>query len=221
MANGYTTDRSDDEIRSSTDAPEVVVQRLPLYVRVLAQFDVTGAEMVSSEQLGTQLQMTPAQIRKDLSYFGRFGKQGRGYNVKRLSQELRSILGLNRQWNAGLVGVGRLGRAIIAYPGFKPEGFHVVAAFDEDPSVVGSSVGGIDVRPIEQIKETVAELGIHIGIVAVPAANAQSVFDALVESGIKAVLNYAPVAPQVPLDVKVRGVDPVLALQSMTYFLKS
>ena len=221
MTNGYTTDRSDDEIRSSTDAPEVVVQRLPLYVRVLAQFDVTGAEMVSSEQLGTQLQMTPAQIRKDLSYFGRFGKQGRGYNVKRLSQELRSILGLNRQWNAGLVGVGRLGRAIIAYPGFKPEGFHVVAAFDEDPSEVGSSVGGIDVRPIEQIKETVAELGIHIGIVAVPAANAQSVFDALVESGIKAVLNYAPVAPQVPLDVKVRGVDPVLALQSMTYFLKS
>ena len=221
MANGYTTDRSDYEIRPNTDAPEVVVQRLPLYVRVLSQFEVTGAEMVSSEQLGTQLQMTPAQIRKDLSYFGRFGKQGRGYNVKRLSQELRSILGLNRQWNAGLVGVGRLGRAIIAYPGFKPEGFHVVAAFDEDPSVVGSSVGGIDVRPIEQIKETVAELGIHIGIVAVPAANAQSVFDALVESGIKAVLNYAPVAPQVPLDVKVRGVDPVLALQSMTYFLKS
>jgi redox-sensing transcriptional repressor len=221
MTNGYTIDFSDDEIRSNTDAPEVVVQRLPLYVRVLAQFDATGAEMVSSEQLGTQLQMTPAQIRKDLSYFGRFGKQGRGYNVKRLSQELRSILGLNRQWNAGLVGVGRLGRAIIAYPGFKPEGFHVVAAFDEDPSVVGSSVGGIDVRPIEQIRETVAELGIHIGIVAVPALNAQSVFNALVESGIKAILNYAPVAPQVPMDVKVRGVDPVLALQSMTYFLKS
>jgi len=221
MTNGYTIDFSDDEIRSNSDAPEVVVQRLPLYVRVLAQFDATGAEMVSSEQLGTQLQMTPAQIRKDLSYFGRFGKQGRGYNVKRLSQELRSILGLNRQWNAGLVGVGRLGRAIIAYPGFKPEGFHVVAAFDEDPSVVGSSVGGIDVRPIEQIRETVAELGIHIGIVAVPALNAQSVFNALVESGIKAILNYAPVAPQVPMDVKVRGVDPVLALQSMTYFLKS
>mgnify|MGYP001125476013 FL=1 len=221
MANGYTTNFSDDEIRPSTDAPEVVVQRLPLYVRVLAQFDAADAEMVSSEQLGIQLQMTPAQIRKDLSYFGRFGKQGRGYNVKRLSQELRSILGLNRRWNAGLVGVGRLGRAIIAYPGFKPEGFHVVAAFDADPSVVGSSVGGIDVRPIEQIKETVAELGIQIGIVAVPAPNAQSVFDALVESGIKAILNYAPVAPQVPLDVKVRGVDPVLALQSMTYFLKS
>lgn len=206
--------------RSSAEAPEVVVQRLPLYVRVLAQFEAAGSEMVSSEQLGAQLQMTPAQIRKDLSYFGRFGKQGRGYNVNRLALELRSILGLDRQWNAGLVGVGRLGRAIIAYPGFRPEGFHIVAAFDADPGVIGSTVGDIKVRPIDQIKNTVDELGIRIGIVAVPAANAQSVFDALVEAGIKAILNYAPVAPQVPADVKIRGVDPVLALQSMTYFLK-
>ncbi|MBT3941467.1 MAG: redox-sensing transcriptional repressor Rex [Chloroflexi bacterium] len=220
MTNSYGTDLSDDDIRPNSDAPEVVVQRLPLYVRVLAQFDSAGAEMVSSEQLGTQLQMTPAQIRKDLSYFGRFGKQGRGYNVKRLALELRSILGLDRQWNAGLVGVGRLGRAIIAYPGFRPEGFRIIAAFDADPSVVGSSVGDIDVRPIDQIKKTVSELGIQIGIVAVPATNAQAVFDALVEAEVKAILNYAPVAPQVPLDVKVRGVDPVLALQSMTYFLK-
>jgi redox-sensing transcriptional repressor len=220
MTNVYSSDLSDDDIRSSTDAPEVVVQRLPLYIRVLAQFDATGAEMVSSEQLGTQLQMTPAQIRKDLSYFGRFGKQGRGYNVKRLALELRAILGLDRQWNAGLVGVGRLGRAIIAYPGFRPEGFRIIAAFDADPSVVDSAIGDIEVRPIDQIKQTVAELGIQIGIVAVPATNAQSVFDALIHAGIKAILNYAPVAPQVPLDVKVRGVDPVLALQSMTYFLK-
>ncbi len=220
MTSGYSSDLSDDDIRSSTDAPEVVVQRLPLYIRVLAQFDATGAEMVSSDQLGTQLQITPAQIRKDLSYFGRFGKQGRGYNVKRLALELRAILGLDRQWNAGLVGVGRLGCAIIAYPGFRPEGFRIIAAFDADPSVVGSAIGDLDVRPIDQIKKTVAELGIQIGIVAVPATNAQSVFDALVDAGIKAILNYAPVAPQVPLDVKVRGVDPVLALQSMTYFLK-
>lgn len=219
MTNNYMTDVSVNGIRLASDAPEVVVERLPLYVRVLAQFDATGAEMVSSEQLGSQLQMTPAQIRKDLSYFGRFGKQGRGYNVKRLAFELRSILGLDRQWNAGLVGVGRLGRAIIAYPGFRPEGFRIVAAFDADSSVVGSSVGDIHVRPIDLIKQTVNELDIQIGIVAVPADNAQVVFDALVNAGIKAVLNYAPVAPQVPTDVKVRGVDPVLALQSMTYFL--
>ncbi len=220
MTNDFETDSSDGGPRSSADAPEVVVQRLPLYIRVLAQFEATGAEMVSSEQLGTQLQMTPAQIRKDLSYFGRFGKQGRGYNVERLALELRSILGLDRQWNAGLVGVGRLGRAIIAYPGFRPEGFRIVAAFDADPRVIGSAIGDIEVRPIDQIKKTVEEFGIKIGIVAVPAANAQGVFDALVQAGIKAVLNYAPVAPQVPADVKVRGVDPVLALQSMTYFLK-
>ena len=219
MTTDFTSDPPDVP-RPSANAPEVVVQRLPLYVRVLAQFDAAGSEMVSSEQLGAQLQMTPAQIRKDLSYFGRFGKQGRGYNVKRLAIELRSILGLDRQWNAALVGVGRLGRAIIAYPGFRPEGFHIVAAFDIDPSVIGSAVGDLTVRPIDQIKKTVDELGIRIGIVAVPAGNAQSVFDALVEAGIKAILNYAPVAPQVPLDVKVRGVDPVLALQSMTYFLK-
>lgn len=219
MTTDFTSDPADDT-RSSAEAPEVVVQRLPLYVRVLAQFEAAGSEMVSSEQLGAQLQMTPAQIRKDLSYFGRFGKQGRGYNVKRLAIELRSILGLDRQWNAGLVGVGRLGRAILSYPGFRPEGFHIVAAFDADPSVIGSAIGDIAVRPIDQIKATVDELGIRIGIVAVPATNAQGVFDALVEAGIKAILNYAPVAPQVPLDVRVRGVDPVLALQSMTYFLK-
>ena len=133
---------------------------------------------------------------------------------------LRPMRGLDRQGNAALVGVGRLGRASIAYPGFGPEGFYVVAAFDIDPSVIGSAVGDLTVRPIDQIKKTVDELGIRIGIVAVPAGNAQSVFDALVEAGIKAILNYAPVAPQVPLDVTVRGVDPVQALQSMTYFAK-
>lgn len=219
MTSDFTPDSTTGP-RPGAEAPEVVVLRLPLYVRVLSQFEAAGSEMVSSEQLGAQLQMTPAQIRKDLSYFGRFGKQGRGYNVNRLALELRSILGLDRHWNAGLVGVGRLGRAIIAYPGFRPEGFHIVAAFDADPSVIGSAVGDIEVRPIDQIKATVDREDIRIGIVAVPAADAQSVFDALVEAGIKAILNYAPVAPQVPADVKVRGVDPVLALQSMTYFLK-
>ncbi|MDA1256316.1 MAG: redox-sensing transcriptional repressor Rex [Chloroflexi bacterium] len=219
MTMGFTPAPTGDH-PPGADAPEVVVQRLPLYVRVLAQFEAAGAEMVSSEQLGAQLQMTPAQIRKDLSYFGRFGKQGRGYNVKRLALELRSILGLDRQWNAGLVGVGRLGRAIIAYPGFRPEGFRIVAAFDADSDVVGSDIGDIQVRSINQIKKSVDDLGIRIGIVAVPAADAQGVIDALVAAGIKAILNYAPVAAHVPNDVSIRGVDPVLALQSMTYFLK-
>ena len=114
----------------SFEVPEVVVLRLPLYVRALSQLRDSGTDVVSSQQLGSLLQMTPAQIRKDLSYFGRFGKQGRGYNVRFLLHELREILGLDREWRACLIGVGRLGHAIINYPGFSPEGFKIVAAFD-------------------------------------------------------------------------------------------
>lgn len=203
------------------DVPEVVVQRLPLYVRVLAHFEDKGAEMVSSEQLAGRLQMTPAQIRKDLSYFGKFGKQGRGYNVKRLAGELRRILGLDRSWNACLVGVGRLGRAIISYPGFQPEGFRVVAAFDADSALIGSEVGDLKVDPLGDIPAKVHRLNIRIGIVAVPAQHAQGVIDRLVEAGIKAILNYAPIAAQVPPSVRVANIDPVLGLQSMTYYLKN
>ncbi len=204
----------------SRGVPEVVVQRLPLYVRALAEFNRSGAEVVSSEQLGSQLQMTPAQIRKDLSYFGRFGKQGRGYNVKRLSAELRRILGLDQTWNVAIVGMGRLGRAIAAYPGFEKEQFRIVAAFDVDPTVAGVRVGDITVQPITDLAMTVRARKINIGIVAVPAIQAQKVVDVLVAAGVTSILNYAPYSPQVPATVKVRGIDPVLALQSMTYYLK-
>lgn len=202
------------------DVPEVVVERLPLYVRVLGLFDEQGLEMVSSEQLGSHLRMTPAQIRKDLSYFGRFGKQGRGYNVQRLSQELRAILGLDRRWNACVVGVGRLGRAILNYPGFAPEGFQIVSAFDADESLVGQLIGDLQIEPLERIPAKVRELSIVIGIVAVPAAHAQEVTDLLVSAGIRSILNYAPITARAPGHVKVRSIDPVLSLQSMTYYLK-
>jgi redox-sensing transcriptional repressor len=207
-------------IASEDDVPEVVVQRLPLYVRVLTQFERAGIEVISSEQLGAHLQMTPAQIRKDLSYFGRFGKQGRGYDVRNLGTELRAILGLNASWSALVVGLGRLGRAVVAYPGFGPEGFKITAAFDEDERMIGHEVGGLRVQGMSEIEKTVADRDIRIGIVAVPASQAQAVIDVLVKAEIKAILNYAPIAPLVPADVKVRGIDPVLALQSMTYYLK-
>ncbi len=193
--------------------------RLPLYVRVLTQLLSEGISVVSSQQLGDRLQMTPAQIRKDLSYFGRFGKQGRGYNVQFLLKELRQILGLDRTWDACLVGVGRLGRAIINYPGFAPEGFNIVAAFDSDPEKVGTNIGGLVVQPMEQIAETVKARDIAIGIVAVPASQVQSVVDSLVKSHIRGILNYAPAAPQVPPHVVIRNIDPVLSLQSMTFYL--
>lgn len=202
------------------EVPEVVVQRLPLYVRVLSQFARAGIEVISSEQLGAHLQMTPAQIRKDLSYFGRFGKQGRGYDVRNLSSQLRSILGLDTQWNAAVVGMGRLGRAVVAYPGFEPEGFRIVAAFDADDRLVGSDIGTLRVQAISELERTVKERNIKIAIVTVPATYAQQVIDLLVRCGVKSILNYAPVAPVVPPNVRVRGIDPVLALQSMTYYLR-
>jgi len=200
--------------------PEVVIQRLPVYVRVLFQMESQGIEVTSSEQLGVSLRMTPAQIRKDLSYFGRFGRQGRGYDVQHLTTQLRRILGFDHAWSTVLVGVGRLGRAVIAYPGFALEGIHIVAAFDSDPRVAGAKVGNLSVQPLSSLRTTIRARSIKIGIVTVPADHAQEVIDMLVQAGIKAVLNYAPVTPNVPADVRCRNIDPVLALQSMTYYLE-
>ena len=202
-----------------SDAPEVVVARLPLYVRILTRLIQEGAEVVSSQQLGEKLQVTPAQIRKDLSYFGRFGKQGRGYSVIHLLERLKLILGLNSFWNVAVVGVGRLGRAILSYPGFTPDGFHIVAAFDSNSDVVGETIAGLTVSSLEQLDEIVSSKKISIAIVAVPTEHTQGVVDRLVACGVRAVLNYAPISPQVRKGVRVRNIDPVLSLQSMTYYL--
>ena len=204
---------------SAPNVPEVVIQRLPLYVRALTQFAGSGDDVISSEQLGQRLQMTPAQIRKDLSYFGRFGKQGRGYSVLHLLERLKLILGLNSFWNVAVVGVGRLGRAILSYPGFTPDGFNIVAAFDANPDVVGETIAGLTVKSLEQMDEEVSSKKISIAIVAVPTEHTQGVVDRLVACGVRAVLNYAPISPQVRDGVRVRNIDPVLSLQSMTYYL--
>lgn len=202
-----------------TEVPDVVVSRLPQYVRTLSQLLAEGVQIANSQQLGEKLQITPAQIRKDLSYFGRFGKQGRGYNVNHLLEELRQILGLTVTWNVAVVGVGRLGRAILNYPGFTPDGFQLVAALDDNPDVVGRDVGGLTVQPVAQLGDVIQRHHVSIAIVAVPIAYTQSVVDRLVECGVKAILNYAPIMPQVPEGVNVRNIDPLLSLQSMTYYL--
>ncbi len=205
---------------SQPDVPEVVIERLPQYLRALSHLEESGLEVISSQQLGELLQVTPAQIRKDLSYFGRFGKQGRGYSISHLLSQLRQILGLNQTWNVAVVGVGRLGRSIINYPGFEPEGFRVVCAFDSDPHLVGQMAGGLLVHAFANFKEVAESEGVHIAIVAVPAFVAQDVIDQLVESGISAILNYAPKSAIVPNNIRVRNVDPVVSLQSMTYYLR-
>jgi redox-sensing transcriptional repressor len=203
------------------EIPTVVIDRLPLYARALANLEAQGREVVSSQELGRQLSVTPAQIRKDLSYFGRFGKQGRGYNVAKLLEELRRILGLNRQWRMALVGVGRLGRAIIGYEGFGPQGFRIVEAFDSDPEMIGTSIDGLVIKKTSELEDVLRQNPVDVGIVAVPAETAQEVIDALVRSGVRGILNYAPVAARIPHGVHVKRIDPVLALQGMTYYLKN
>ena len=203
------------------EIPAVVIDRLPVYARALTDLEIAGRDVVSSQELGNVLGVTPAQIRKDLSYFGRFGKQGRGYNVQRLAQELRQILGLDRQWSMILVGVGHLGQAILTYDGFQPQGFIIIDAFDSDTSVVGKKVGGVTVRPTSELKEYLKDRQIDIGIVAVPAASAGEIMNALVDGGVRAILNYAPTSVAVPDFVEVKNIDPVLALQSMTFYLKT
>jgi redox-sensing transcriptional repressor len=203
------------------EIPDVVIDRLPVYARALSSLERQGRDVVSSQELGAQLGVTPAQIRKDLSYFGRFGKQGRGYNVKRLLEELHQILGLDRSWRMVVVGVGQLGRAVLSYGGFAPQGFNIIEAFDADPDMIGQRIGDLTVKPVDDMRATLAGERIDIGIVAVPAAAAQKVIDGLVEAGVRAILNYAPIAPLVPKHVHVKDIDPVLSLQSMTFHLKN
>ena len=200
--------------------PAVVIDRLPLYARVLAALEAEKRQVVSSLDLGTRLGMTPAQIRKDLSYFGRFGKQGRGYNVLRLTEELRRILGLHRQWRMALIGVGRLGRAILSYEGFTRQGFRFVEAFDASQEAIGQAVGNLIVKDAKELRSSLANNPVDIGVVAVPGQHAQEVCDALINSGVHAILNYAPAAILVPESIRLKQMDPVIALQSMTYHLK-
>jgi redox-sensing transcriptional repressor len=203
------------------EIPDVVIDRLPIYARALSALERNGREVVSSQELGATLGVTPAQIRKDLSYFGRFGKQGRGYSVRRLLEELRQILGIDREWTMVLVGVGQLGRAILQYGGFSPQGFRILAAFDTDTRVIGETIEGLTVRPVDELSTALSSMHVDIGIVATPAATAQSVIDALVSCRVKAILNYAPIAAQVPSGIHIKDIDPVLALQSMTFYLKN
>jgi len=198
--------------------PQIVVQRLPLYLRAL--FTLEEGSLITSQELGEMLGISSAQIRKDLSYFGGFGKQGTGYQVGFLREKLREILNVDREWGMVLVGVGDLGHAIARYGGFKREGFHVVAAFDDDPTKIGKRVGGLEIMDVALLPEVVTRMDLRVGIIAVPASNAQEVATAMVTSGIKAILNYAPVALNIPEEVQVYQTDPLVGLQSMTHYLE-
>jgi redox-sensing transcriptional repressor len=164
--------------------------------------------------------VTAAQIRRDLSYFGRFGKQGKGYDAEHLAAEIARILKLDRQWDVALAGFGNLGRAIVHFQGFMPASFRIAAIFDRHLSTIGSDVDGVTVMSDTCMTEEISRLGIKMGIIAVPTFAAQDVADQMVAGGIEALLNYAPVVLKVPAQVTVREVDPLGAMQSMTYYLE-
>ena len=199
--------------------PDVVIRRLPLYARSLRYLLQEGITSVSSQELGDRINVTAAQIRKDLSYFGEFGKQGIGYDVEKLLDQIERILGLNQEWPVALIGIGHLGEAIARYEGFRRQGIRIVALFDSDPAKIGIEVNGLPIMDYAQIPTTLRDQAIRLAILAVPASRAQEVTDMLVAAGVRAILNYAPVIIQVPENVWVRHIDPVATLHSMTYYL--
>lgn len=206
---------------ATTEVPDIVIGRLPIYLRALTLMDEAGQEFTSSQELGQKLGIGSAQIRKDLSHFGEFGKQGTGYEIKYLREQISQILHVDRDWSVVLVGFGDLGQAIAHYAGFAHEGFHIKAIFDNDPAKIGQIVNDqVVVQDIAVLSEAIRQQAIKIAIVAVPAAVAQEVTDKLIEAGVKAVLNYAPITLSLPDTVRVQYIDPVVHLQRMTYYLE-
>ena len=178
-----------------------------------------GQTVTSSHELGRALGISSAQIRKDLSHFGEFGKQGTGYQVDFLVDQLRRILKVEADWEVAIVGAGDLGRALANYNGFADRGFRIRAIFDADPNRIGQSLGGYIVRDARDIERVLPELGVRLAMMAVPAAAAQAVTDQLVKAGVRGILNYAPVNILVPEDVQVQYIDPVVHLQRMTFYV--
>lgn len=210
-----------DALDASDDAiPDIVIRRLPIYVRTLRALLDQDVASISSDELANHIGVTAAQIRRDLSYFGRFGKQGKGYDIAFLADTISKILQLDRQWDVALAGFGNLGRAIAHYRGFIPSSFKVVAIFDRNEDHVGQQVDGLVIQRPDRIADEIARLGIKMGIIAVPAGAAQFVADQMVAGGVQAILNYAPVVLKLPPHVTVREIDPVSAMQSMTYYLE-
>lgn len=202
-----------------TDIPEESVRRLTLYLRYLNRLLETGKETISSQHLAREVGIKPAQIRKDLSYFGEFGTRGVGYDTKKLVKELRFILNLDREWKIALVGVGKIGQALLTYPGFKKQGLKIQVAFDHDPQLVGEKIGEVQISDAAQIEKKVTEEGIKLGIIAVPSPNAQQVAESLVNAGVKGLLNFAPCLLDLPEDVKVSYVDIAMELGRLVYHL--
>lgn len=199
---------------------ELTTKRLSLYLRCLEELEAESVEKVSSRELAGRYPINSSQFRKDLACFGEFGVRGVGYDVSRLRAEIEQILGLDRTSPVAIVGAGNLGKALADYPGFNSRGFEIVALFDTDPRKVGRTTrGGKPILSLDALEETTASAGVEIGIVAVPAEAAQDVVNRLVDSGIRAILNFAPARPRVPEEIRCIDVDLKVELESLSYFL--
>lgn len=202
-----------------TEIPDIIVSRLPIYLRALRRMQTQNQQTTSSQELGEQVGISAAQIRKDLSQFGEFGKQGTGYNIAFLVGKLREILQVGRVWDVALVGMGDMGHALARYQGFRDRGFRVAMVFDNDPAKIGEQVGEFVVQDARELGSAIRKSGIRVAMLCVPASVAQAVTAQLVEAGVKAILNYAPISLNVPAGVRVQYLDPSIGLQRMTYYL--
>lgn len=200
--------------------PDIIISRLPVYLRALCYLREQGRQTTSSKELGEKIGISPAQIRKDLSQFGEFGKQGTGYNISFLIEKLREILHVDRVWEVAVVGMGDMGHALARYQGFANRGFRVAMVFDSDPAKIGERVGEFVIQDAREMVSAIRQAGIRVAMICVPAQAAQEVADKLVEAGVKAILNYAPISLSVPADVRVQYIDPAIGLQRMTYYLE-
>lgn len=203
------------------DIPDIVIGRLPIYLRELKRLSREENKLTtSSHELGKRLGISSAQIRKDLSHFGEFGKQGTGYHIKFLIEKLEEILHLTREWPVALVGAGYLGHALANYAGFKSRGFRIKWVFDSNPNKIGGKIGDLTIQSVAALHETISRENVKMAIIAIPVSVAQEITNILVESGVKAILSYVPAHLDVPEDVQVSYSDPVTQMQRMTFYLE-
>jgi redox-sensing transcriptional repressor len=204
---------------NAKNIPDIVIGRMPLYLRSLQRMASEGRLVTSSQEIGEKLGISAAQIRKDLSQFGEFGKQGTGYDINFLLKQISQILHVDREWEIAIIGAGDIGTAVARYKGFANRGFRVAMVFDNNPEKINTKIDALTIQDSEKIVEIISSAGIKIAMMAVPALSAQKVADQLVEAGVQAILNYAPITINVPQNVNVQYIDPVIHLQRMTYYL--
>jgi len=206
---------------SDASVPKVVVSRLSLYLRELQRLVASGQQTISSNQLGALLGFSDAQVRKDLGFFGQFGYPGVGYRCDELICAMQDILGTNHSWNVAMVGVGNLGQALLGYRGFGRQNFAIAAAFDADPTKVGQTVQGLRIQPLEELAVTIREKGIRLGMIVVPAEQAQEAANRLVAAGVEGIVNFAPVTLALPPHVQNVGVDLAIELEQLSFAVTS